>query len=86
MDVNPIWWGQQAQREPEVMLKIFAVLVYCSPEVFKNATVFLFCVPSVHVVQVSGCSHGVRELPHGHGQDTQAGRHRQPLSRQVTLQ
>lgn len=52
---------------------------------FKDVTVFLFCVPSVHVVQVSGCSHGVRELPHGHGPDTQAGRHRQPLSRQVTL-
>lgn len=29
VDVNPIWWGQQAQREPEVMLNIFTVFVYC---------------------------------------------------------
>lgn len=37
VDVNPIWWGQQAQREPEVLLLILSYFVDCAVFAEKNS-------------------------------------------------
>lgn len=67
VDVNPIWWGQQAQREPKVELSRLIILKNCHcSRYFKNVT---FCVHKVHAFQVLGCGDGVGKLAYGNGQD-----------------
>lgn len=85
VDVNPIWWGQQAQREPEVELQRYSsVMMFFILFILFHTKQSSF-VRKVHLVEVSGCSHGDWELPPGNDQDKQAGCRRKPLSRQVTV-
>ncbi len=36
LDVNPVWWGQQAQREPQVLSFVYNVNVILIHNVFPH--------------------------------------------------
>lgn len=42
LDVNPIWWGQQAQREPQVLSVLYNVILTLIHNIFPHDYDFFF--------------------------------------------